>query len=99
MVDLVHRVVARYRAFQAFLRGGSAEEVGKFELPKGHVFGMEVPEGGSACSKCKWLSEDGKHCGSTYFQGWRKSLKVEDPTLIPKPANRYCCDVFTLPEK
>lgn len=71
------------------------DSVGKFELPPGHVFGMGVPKGGSACSKCKFLSEDGKHCGSTYFQDWRKSLDAEDPKKIPGEPDAYCCDVFT----
>lgn len=54
---------------------------------------MQVPKGGSACSKCRFLSEDSKHCGSGYFQNWRRSLG-EEPSLIPAPADAYCCDVF-----
>lgn len=85
MVNLVH-IVRRYAAGEA--------EVGKFELPKGHMFGMEVPEGGSSCAMCKWGSADAKHCANPYFQAWQKSLKAEDSSLLPKPADRYCCDVF-----
>jgi hypothetical protein len=84
MVNLV-RVVRRHV---------QAQEVGKFELPPDHLFAMEVPEGGSSCAKCKFGSEDGKHCGNQYFQDWRKSLKAEDPSELPLPADRYCCDVF-----
>ena len=84
-VNLV-RIVRRYAAGKA--------EVGKFKLPEGHLFGMEVPEGGSSCAKCKWGSADAKHCANPYFQEWRKSLKAEDPSLLPLPADRYCCDVF-----
>ena len=68
--------------------------VGRFKLPPGHLFGMEVPKGGSDCAKCRFVSADQKHCGNPYFIGWQKSLKVEDPTLLPAPANQYCCDVF-----
>jgi len=71
-----------------------AAQVGKFTLPKAHLFGMEVPKNGSCCSKCHFVSQDGKNCGNTYFQDWRKSLEVEDPSELPKPADQYCCDVF-----
>jgi len=74
-----------------------AADVGKFKLPTTHLFGMKVPEGGSACSKCKFVTEDGKHCGSEYFQDWQKSLGTEDPSKLPAPANSYCCDVFQEP--
>jgi len=86
VVNLV-RIIRRYAVAEA--------AVGKFELPEGHLFGMEVPVGGSNCAKCKFVSADKKRCSSTYFQDWQKSLKVEDPGALPKPANRYCCDVFS----
>lgn len=76
-----------------------AQDVGKYTLPEGHLFGMAVPKGGSACSKCRFLTQDGQHCGSDYFQSWRKSLGVEDPSLIPDPADEYCCDVFAAKEE
>ena len=69
------------------------EGVGKFTLPEGHLFGMRVPKGGSDCSKCKFVSKNLKHCGNPYFQEWRKSLGA-DPSLLPLPADEYCCDVF-----
>ena len=68
--------------------------VGDVSYPEGHKFGLKVPKGGSACSKCKFLSEDGKHCGSEYFQRWHKSVGAKDPALIPEPADQYCCDVY-----
>lgn len=71
------------------------EDVGSFELPETHFFGMKVPKGGAACSKCKFLSDDKKHCESKFFHEWRESLKAEDPTEIPDDADHYCCDVFT----
>lgn len=70
--------------------------VGDPTYPKGHRFGLKVPKGGSSCAKCRFLSKDGKHCGSDYFQHWQKSLDVEDPSLIPEPADAYCCDVFSV---
>jgi hypothetical protein len=63
-----------------------------------HVFGLEVPDGGSACSKCRWVSEDKKSCGNDYFVDWRKSLESADPHKLPAPADRYCCDVFQAQE-
>ena len=67
--------------------------------PEGHKLGMKVPKGGSSCAKCYWLSEDKKHCTSTYFQKWNKEAnKPEDPTKLPFPADEYCCDLYTLPE-
>jgi len=72
-----------------------AQEVGMFDLPPDHLFGMEVPKGGSSCAKCKFVSEDKKHCSNKYYRGWRKSLGVEDPSELPVAADSYCCDVFT----
>lgn len=70
--------------------------VGRFHLPRGHLFGMPVPLGGSACSKCRFVSNDGEHCGNRFFQQWRKTLAAKDPSELPAPANRYCCDVFEM---
>lgn len=68
---------------------------GSFTLPAGHLFGMEVPLNGSACSKCRFVSADGQHCGNRFFQKWMASLPVtKDPSALPAPADRYCCDVF-----
>lgn len=79
------RVVRRYLASQ----------VGEFQLPKDHLFGMEVPKGGSSCANCKFVSEDKKNCGNPYFQDWQKSLKTKDLSVLPAPADQYCCDVFS----
>jgi hypothetical protein len=75
-------------------RSTYAQLTGEFELPPGHLFGSEVPKGGANCAKCKFLSEDKKHCGNRYFQEWQESLEVEDPSELPKPPGSYCCDVF-----
>jgi len=83
-MDIARRVVLRVLGHQ----------VGTFTLPKDHLFGMRVPDGGSSCAKCLFVSDDGKHCGNPYFQDWRKSLKEKDPSLLPHPADSYCCDVF-----
>lgn len=68
------------------------------KYPEGHLFGQKVPKGGSSCSKCRFVSQDGTSCGNTYFQAWRKSLGVEDPKTLPEPADEYCCDVFDAKE-
>lgn len=61
---------------------------------KDHQPGMRVPKGGSSCSTCKYVSEDGKHCSEKHFQKWRKSLGAEDPSELPHPANEYCSDWY-----
>jgi len=91
MVNLV-RIVRRHLKLAA---------VGIAEYPPDHLFGMEVPKGGSACSKCVFLSKDGKHCGNEYFQKWQRSVIIGPPpdtSLIPAPADEYCCDVFEAAE-
>ncbi len=61
---------------------------GTFHLPVSHKAGMKVPEGGAVCSKCKFVSEDLKHCNNKYFQLWNGSDE------LPLPANEYCSDWF-----
>jgi hypothetical protein len=68
--------------------------VGETTYPADHQFGLKVPKGGSACSKCRFVSENKKHCGSEHFRTWRSSMKADEPSLIPAPADEYCCDVF-----
>lgn len=74
-------------------------EVGEFKLPPDHVFGITVPKGGSACSKCRFLGEDGKSCGNEYYRGWRESLGVDDIAALPASADEFCCDVFAAAEE
>jgi hypothetical protein len=64
----------------------------KIEVPKGHQIGMRVPEGGSACSKCEYVSADHTRCSQELFVKWNEGEK------LPAPANAYCCDFFE-PEK
>lgn len=68
--------------------------VGLVRYPLDHVPGMPVPKGGSSCSTCKALSQDGKHCGNPHFQAWRESLGASDPSLIPAPVDSYCSDWY-----
>jgi hypothetical protein len=82
-MDPADRVARRYLA-----------SVGKTTYPDDHEFGMKVPKGGSACSKCRFLSKDHKHCGSDHFRIWHESVGADDPSLLPAPADEYCCDVF-----
>lgn len=61
-----------------------------FEVSPGHQFSMTVPKGGSACSKCKFVSKDGKSCDNEYY----KKSRGGDGAL-PAPADEFCCDEFT----
>ena len=56
--------------------------------PKDHPLGMRVPEGGSNCAKCKYVSSDGKFCSEPHFNAWNGSDQ------IPLAAEIYCCDFF-----
>lgn len=56
--------------------------------PKDHKPGMRVPKNGSACSKCKFVSEDHERCGNKFFVQWHGSHE------LPLPADEYCCDWF-----
>jgi len=63
------------------------------EYPKDHQLGMEVPAGGSNCAKCSYVSEDLKKCGNHVFQEWNGGDK------LPKPAFKYCCDLYEIKKK
>lgn len=68
-----------------------AESGKKRKLPKypsDHKVGMEVPQGGSDCAKCEYVSEDQLRCANNSFVKWNGSH------LLPKSADRYCCDFF-----
>jgi hypothetical protein len=56
--------------------------------PANHQPGMRVPKGGSSCSSCKYLSENGKECTSEFFIKWHGTDK------LPAPANEYCSDWY-----
>jgi len=67
--------------------------------PENHQLGMVVPKGGSDCAKCKFLS--GNHnCKNKGFQKWMTNTfkDVSDPSLLPAPADEYCCDLFVTKE-
>jgi hypothetical protein len=49
---------------------------------------MVVPQGGSNCAKCEYLSETGAECSQPQFNKWNGG-----PTL-PAPPDVYCCDFF-----
>jgi len=57
--------------------------------PPDHEFGMEVPEGGSACSKCKYLDrETMKDCKEEHFVRWNGGSRIKGKITA------YCCDDF-----
>jgi hypothetical protein len=47
---------------------------------------MKVPKGGSACSKCEYVS--GQNCTEGHFVRWNESAR------IPAPTDSFCCDFF-----
>jgi hypothetical protein len=61
------------------------------QYPADHQVGMEVPEGGSNCDKCKHLSAP-QTCDDGEFITWNGS------DHIPTATSRYCCDFFKMPE-
>lgn len=63
------------------------------KYPKDHQVGMRVPKGGSSCSKCEYVRNNGKECAQKLFQKWNGSNK------LPAPADSYCCDFFTIEKR
>jgi hypothetical protein len=61
---------------------------GPVTYPKDHKLGMVVPVGGSNCDKCEYVSQDKKKCSEPVFIKWNGS------SVLPAPADRYCCDEF-----
>ena len=57
------------------------------EYPADHQLGMEVPQGGSDCSKCSFW--DGEDCENKYYREWNNGSGD-----IPVEPARYCCDFF-----
>lgn len=65
--------------------------MGKFELPRNHQPGLQVPKGGSCCANCKFYAPVGGRygsCGNPYYQQW-----AETP-LIPCSPDSWCSDWF-----
>jgi len=56
--------------------------------PKDHEAAMRVPEGGSSCASCRFLSEDRCHCRNHHFQRWHGSDR------LPYPADEFCSDWY-----
>lgn len=54
--------------------------------PADHKLGMKVPDGGSNCAKCEYVS--GQKCTNKLFIQWNGS------EVIPGQVNAYCCDLF-----
>jgi hypothetical protein len=54
--------------------------------PADHVPALRVPEGGSSCASCRWLSDDHKHCCNRHFIRWHGSDR------LPYPADEFCSD-------
>src|SRR6185437_13805162 len=58
-------------------------------LPPNHQLGMKVPEGGSSCSKCRFIATP-TTCGNKGFIKWNGRAK------LPDPSNEYCCDLYEI---
>lgn len=58
-------------------------------LPPDHQLGMQVPQGGSMCANCEYLASQ-TSCGNPGFAKWHGSAN------LPHPADRYCCDLYSV---
>jgi hypothetical protein len=56
------------------------------DYPADHKVGMRVPEGGSNCAKCEYVS--GQDCTQKDFVKWNGAKKISAPVDV------YCCDFF-----
>jgi hypothetical protein len=57
--------------------------------PPDHEFGMKVPEGGSACSKCGYLDKETmEDCKEEHFVRWNGGSRIKGRV------SAYCCDNF-----
>lgn len=65
-----------------------------FEYPSNHKLGMKVPEGGSMCGNCKFLSEDHKHCTNKEWIKWNNNKDK-----LPFKDEEYCCDLWEYGKK
>lgn len=70
------------------------ESKGQAEYPPDHQAAMRVPKGGSICSKCEYLGDDGKSCTNEYFIKWEGENKPAGSDELPFPADEYCSDWF-----
>ncbi len=59
---------------------------GKAIYPGNHKPGMKVPKGGSSCSSCKFVRENGTRCANQNYQRWSGTGD------LPEPADEYCSD-------
>jgi hypothetical protein len=68
--------------------------VTKPTLPDDHQAAIEVPQGGSMCANCRFLSDDKKNCGEPNFIAWEGRDKPAGSSKLPLPADRYCSDWY-----
>jgi len=79
---ILKEVVARMEDAPKGMYGGR----GAYRLPLAHRGGVVVPRGGSSCSNCRFLGNDGVSCMERNFQEWNGGLK------LPAPADQFCSD-------
>ena len=64
-----------------------SKDLAESVLPRDHQLGMRVPEGGSSCASCKFLTSP-TTCGNKGFIKWNGTK------TLPAPKDQYCCDLY-----
>ncbi len=62
-----------------------------FNYPSDHKLGLKVPEEGSHCANCKFLSKDHEHCTHKEWIKWNSN-----DSKLPFRDEEYCCDLWEL---
>lgn len=65
-----------------------------FDYPEIHKLGIKVPEEGSHCANCKFLSESHKECMNKQWVKWNSGN-----SKLPFRDEEYCCDLWEHGEK
>lgn len=62
---------------------------GDVTLPPDHKAVVQVPKGGSSCSTCAWLGDDGASCMNKYMAAY---MGAQVPAPLPYAADETCSD-------
>lgn len=63
-------------------------DVKRFVIPARFGFGVKVPEGGSSCATCFYVSKDGKSCNNALYR------KYQGTSDLGANADAFCCAVW-----
>lgn len=55
------------------------------KLPPRYPFAEKVPQGGSSCANCYFLSKDGEHCRNRFYR------QSEGTRKLGAKADQFCC--------